>query len=68
MCVKPVSEDELISGYIRTAGCWEPEIVNSVIRAVTSFPGAAFLGITYLLLFLSIERIKLFGQIILQST
>ena len=46
MCVKPVSEDELISGYIRTAGCWEPEIVNSVIRAVTSFPGpgAAFLG------------------------
>ena len=44
MCVKPVSEDELISGYIRTAGCWEPEIVNSVIRAVTTFPGAAFLG------------------------
>ena len=44
ICIKPLAEDELISEYIRQSGCWEGDIVSSVLLAMIHFPTATFLG------------------------
>ena len=43
ICIKPLDRDIHVSGNIEREGAWEKEIVNNVIRAMQSYPGAVFL-------------------------
>ena len=45
MCVKPVSTDIHVSGSIVRQGAWEFGTVNNLVKIMTTFPGATFLGI-----------------------
>ena len=44
MCVKPVLTDRHISGGILRGGAWEFNIVNNVVKLMSRFQNATFLG------------------------
>jgi hypothetical protein len=44
ICVKPDSEDQIITRTLKQAGEWEGGLVTEVLRAVTRHPGSVFVG------------------------
>ena len=43
--MKDPAVDQFVSGGILSSGAWEPGIVTKVMRALDTYPGAAFLDI-----------------------
>ena len=45
ICLKPFKKGKMMSKVIEKKGAWEEKTVNSVIRAMKSYPSAVFLDV-----------------------